>query len=167
MSKVVFDLNVDACCACHACSIACMDQNDSGRNPYRNAFEYEKNNPSGKFQCGYFSVSCFHCEDAPCVTACPTGCIQNDPETGLTLYDDAVCIGCRSCSMACPFGVPNYSDDGKMCKCDGCIERLRHGMEPACVRVCPTKALQCYGEEEYQKKQHERTLRTLSRLLLE
>ena len=51
------------------------------------------------------------------------------------------CIGCHSCSIACPFGVPRFGADGTMQKCDLCSERLEDGLEPACVRVCPTKAL--------------------------
>jgi Fe-S-cluster-containing dehydrogenase component len=52
------------------------------------------------------------------------------------------CIGCHSCSIACPFGVPRFGADGTMQKCDLCSERLKAGLEPACVRVCPTRALQ-------------------------
>ena len=53
----------------------------------------------------------------------------------------SACIGCHSCAMACPYGAPSFGTDGKMIKCDGCIERWRHGLEPACVRTCPTGAI--------------------------
>ena len=82
-----------------------------------------------------------HCDNAPCVLACPVGCLYKDEATGLTLFDNTDCIGCHSCAMACPFGAPAFGADGKMRKCDGCVERLRAGEEPACVRVCPTGAL--------------------------
>jgi Fe-S-cluster-containing dehydrogenase component len=52
-----------------------------------------------------------------------------------------LCIGCHSCSIACPFGVPRFGQDGTMQKCDLCSVRLENGLEPACVRACPTKAL--------------------------
>ncbi len=52
-----------------------------------------------------------------------------------------LCIGCHSCSISCPFGVPRFGKDGTMQKCDLCSVRLEYGMEPACVRACPTKAL--------------------------
>jgi len=89
----------------------------------------------------FYSVACMHCKNAPCIISCPSGCLYKDPETGLTLYDNTNCIGCHSCAMACPFGAPAFNKDGKMQKCDGCIERIRHGLIPACVRVCPTGAL--------------------------
>ena len=69
--------------------------------------------------------------------------------------------------MACPFGAPSFDGEGKMVKCDGCVERLRRGMVPACVRVCPTGALTCRPESEYHEEQSERSLRALARHLLE
>lgn len=138
--KRFLELDIDRCCACGACAIACMDQNDTnlltGERPFRTIFRQESDSCAG-----YYSIACMHCENAPCVLACPVGCLYKDTETGLTLYDTTNCIGCHSCSMACPFGAPAFDVDGKMHKCDGCVERLRHGLEPACVRVCPSAAL--------------------------
>ena len=102
-----------------------------------------------------------HCKDPPCVLACPVGCLYKDEATGLTLYDNDNCIGCHSCAMACPFGAPTFNEEGKMEKCDGCFVRVTHGMEPACVRVCPTGALKLYTEEEYQHIQREKSIRKL------
>lgn len=140
----IFLLDTSKCIGCGACAIACMDQNDlepqSGGSPFRQCFTVEKG--CGKDSpTAYLSMGCMHCEDAPCVAACPAGCLRKDPETGFTLYDNTNCIGCHSCAMACPFGAPAFGADGKMRKCDGCVERLRAGEEPACVRVCPTGAL--------------------------
>ena len=92
-----------------------------------------------------------HCEDAPCIKGCPTGCLRKDGETRFTVYDASVCIGCHSCAMACPFGAPRFGRDGRLKKCDGCAERVKHGMQPACVRVCPFDALKLYTEDEYAK----------------
>ena len=82
-----------------------------------------------------------HCEDAPCLLACPTGAIRREAGAQVVGVDAGLCIGCHSCSIACPFGVPRFGTDGKMQKCDLCNERLKCGLEPACVRVCPTRAL--------------------------
>ena len=134
----------EKCCACGACSVACMDQNDidvsKGQLPFRTVCEFED---PGQMEgsCEYLSISCRHCADAPCVAGCPTGCLQKDLATGMTVYDRSKCIGCHSCAMACPYGAPSFGTDGKMIKCDGCIERWRHGLEPACVRTCPTGAI--------------------------
>ena len=92
-------------------------------------------------------MACLHCADAPCVTACPVGCLYKDPATGLTRYDTTNCIGCHSCAMACPYGAPTFRPTGekrpreKMEKCHGCLERIQAGLQPACVHSCPTGAL--------------------------
>lgn len=129
------------CTACGACALACMDQNDidikAGERPFRNVYTLEK--ADGHLD--FYSVSCQHCEDAPCVIGCPSSCLQKDADTGFTLYDNRYCIGCHSCAMACPQGIPTFRKDGKMQKCDACIDRQKAGLLPACVKICPTGAL--------------------------
>lgn len=161
--KMIFDLDMDRCCACGACAVACMDQNDieiTEEHPLRKVFAMEGTNGHA-----YISVACMHCEDAPCIVACPVGCLSKD-ERGLTVYDSTSCIGCHSCAMACPFGAPTYNRFGKMQKCDGCAERLSHGLEPACVRTCSLGALKVYTEEEYAKVHTERSLRKIAEKLV-
>ena len=145
-----FELDMEKCSACGACAIACMDQNDisitDNERPFRCVFQREKADPGQSPE--YFSVACMHCDDAPCINACPVGCLYKDAETNLTLFDNTNCIGCHSCAMACPFGAPAFAADGKMQKCDGCIERIRHGMTPSCVRACPNGALKLLKDDE-------------------
>lgn len=147
MGKVI-DLDFHKCSACGACAVACMDQNDldvtGGVSPFRVVCDLEDRD--GEYE--YYSIACFHCDDAPCITACPCNCLSKDEETGFTVYDNTNCIGCHSCAMACPFGAPCYGSDGKMIKCDGCAERVKRGLEPACVRNCPTGALTLMEEQE-------------------
>lgn len=148
----IFLLDTKKCIGCGACAVACMDQNDieprKGGTPFRQCFTVEKG--SGKYDpVSYLSISCMHCEDAPCIQGCPSGCLKKDPETGFTVYDNTNCIGCHSCAMACPFAAPSFGSEGKMIKCDGCIERVRHGLQPACVRVCPFHALQLISQDEF------------------
>jgi len=145
-----FYLDLTRCTGCMACAVACMDQNDVEVTPgvgpspaWRQVFQVEKGTyPDTRLS--YVSLACMHCEDAPCLMACPTGAIRRDLATGAVVVAADLCIGCHSCSMACPFGVPRFRTDGTMQKCDLCSERLKAGLDPACVRVCPTKALQ-YG----------------------
>ena len=161
--KMIFDLDMDRCCACGACAVACMDQNDieiTEEPPLRKVFAMEGTNGHA-----YISMACMHCEDAPCIVACPVGCLSKD-ERGLTVYDSTSCIGCHSCAMACPFGAPTYNRFGKMQKCDGCAERLSHGLEPACVRTCSLGALKVYTEEEYAMVHTEHSLRKIAEKLV-
>lgn len=144
--KLLFEFDAEKCSACGACAVACMDQNDidvtAGQQPYRKVYAYE----SGDERV-YMSISCLHCADAPCVTACPVGCLKKDAKTGLTCYDTTHCIGCHSCAMACPYGAPSFRSGGekpareKMEKCHGCLSRIEAGLTPACVHSCPTGAL--------------------------
>ena len=92
------------------------------------------------------------------------GCLQKDPQTGMTVVDATHCIGCHSCAMACPFGAPKFDREGKIAKCDGCAERIRHGYQPACVRVCPTGALTLQTEEERGRQARGKMLRSLLHL---
>ena len=140
MDKMIFDIDLDRCVGCYSCVVACMDQNDiapaSGSSMWRNVTTLSR---KGKIR--HASLACMHCEDAPCLSACPTGAIFRDYETCLIGTDKQACIGCHSCIMACPFGAPKFDGDGKMEKCTGCSGRVANGLVPACVRICPTKAL--------------------------
>lgn len=139
-----FQFIPERCIACGACSVACMDQNDlfpeTCGQPYRRCYTVEEGKGSATKIC-YRSSGCMHCKDAPCISACPSGCLYQDEETKLTLYDASACVGCRLCLEACPYDAPAFSDAGVMAKCDGCVERVRHGFLPACVSACPYDAL--------------------------
>ena len=162
---MIFDLDMDKCVACGACAVACMDQNDlrpqDGEELFRTVGVVEPL-PGGK-ELGFLSLGCMHCADAPCITACPTGCLRKDA-LGLTVYDNSLCIGCHSCAMACPFGIPRFSPkDGKMLKCDGCYARVENGMQPACVRACAFGALTCVSEEEFARLEKENSITAMLR----
>ena len=97
--KMKLVLDVEKCCACGACAVACMDQNDidvAHMAPFRRVADFELH---GKYL--YTSVSCMHCDDAPCIQGCPVGCLRKDPVTNLTVYDNTNCIGCQKISFRC------------------------------------------------------------------
>ena len=161
---LVIDLDMDKCSACGACAVACMDQNDIDTEqleaPFRVVSILERGREPHCFT--FLSVGCNHCTDAPCVDACPCGCIYKDAETGLTLYDNTNCIGCHSCAMACPFGAPSFRADGKMQKCDVCYARIKMGMQPACVHNCPTEALRLVDEQELKESRIQGSLKKIA-----
>ena len=88
--RLRLELDIEKCCACGACAIACMDQHDidveQGVTPLRHIYDVET---LGKD--AYMSVSCMHCDDAPCVAGCPVGGMKKDPQTELTVYDNTNC----------------------------------------------------------------------------
>ena len=136
--KHVFVFDQDKCSACSACMIGCMDQNDidlaAGDKCFRQTFDNEVEMADGSVYCAYLSAACMHCSDAPCIAACPVGCLYKDPDTGFTVYDNTNCIGCKSCAMACPFGAPPVP---RLRREDGQVRRLqRAGEERQKTRLC-------------------------------
>lgn len=107
-------------------------------------------------------VHCNHCEDAPCVLACPTGAMRRQEPDGPVLLDASKCIGCKMCVQACPFGVLTVRRGGKgILKCDLCAERVAAGLEPACVAACPTQALVFCREEDVVSSKRRRAAQRL------
>ncbi|MDD5250720.1 MAG: hydrogenase 2 operon protein HybA [Rhodocyclaceae bacterium] len=96
----------------------------------------------------FMKISCMHCADPSCVSACPVTAMTKDPVTGVVGYDPDRCIGCRYCVAACPFGIPKFQYDsptGKIGKCELCRHRTKDGHYSACAEVCPTGAT-LYGK---------------------
>ena len=154
--KYRFILYGDRCCACASCQIGCIDQNapdsDAEACGFRQIISLETVSEDGTVDYCYGSVSCLHCEDAACISACPKKCIARDPDTGFVVCDNSACIRCKRCHRVCPYHIPQFRpSDGKMVKCDGCNERVKNGLAPACVRACPFGALECVPEEAYER----------------
>jgi carbon-monoxide dehydrogenase iron sulfur subunit len=139
--KSIF-VNPERCVACRTCEIACAVSRSSLTKELPAAI-YEEILPLPRVRVEPaapdrgFPVQCRHCEDAPCLDACPAGALYRH-ENGLVLLHDTRCIGCWMCVMVCPFGAPRpFRHFRKMLKCDQC-----HDMETvACVESCPTEAL--------------------------
>jgi anaerobic dimethyl sulfoxide reductase subunit B (iron-sulfur subunit) len=143
MEKTIY-LDIERCVGCGACAVACMDQNDifpeKGQLAFRRIYQVEEGQyPDASIH--YISIACLHCEDSPCIVACPSGAITKDKNTKAITVNKDLCIGCHSCALACPFGVPRYDPEEKMHKCNLCTERVEVGLLPVCVKVCPFQAL--------------------------
>jgi Fe-S-cluster-containing dehydrogenase component len=108
---------------------------------YRNGTQARKDREINGY--AFMKVSCNHCADPSCVSACPVGAMHKDPHSGIVAYDPDRCIGCRYCVAACPFGIPKYQYDsptGQIGKCQLCRHRMKDGHYAACAEVCPTGA---------------------------
>jgi Fe-S-cluster-containing dehydrogenase component/formate-dependent nitrite reductase membrane component NrfD len=129
------------CIGCHACTVACKEENRVPLGAFRTWVKYVE---KGTFPDTrrYFSVlRCNHCDDAPCVTICPTVALYRRSD-GIVDFDGRRCIGCKSCMQACPYDAL-YIDPttNTAAKCHYCAHRLEVGLEPACVIVCPERAI--------------------------
>jgi Fe-S-cluster-containing dehydrogenase component/formate-dependent nitrite reductase membrane component NrfD len=134
-------LDQSRCIGCHACTTACRSENEVPLGVTRT---YVKSVDVGVFpqvRRAFQVTRCNQCQDAPCVTACPTEAMYRRPD-GLVDFDKSVCIGCKACIAACPYDAIFINpEDHSAEKCNFCAHRLDVGLEPACVSVCPTEAI--------------------------
>ncbi len=154
-----------SCSGCKACQIACKDKHglEAGRLWRR---VYEITGGSGWQPAGdawqpdvlvyNLSIACNHCRDPICVAVCPSGAMQQRAD-GIVLIDPQACLGCKYCSMACPYGAPQYdAAAGLMTKCTYCLDNLEAGLPPACVAACPMRALECEPHDQLFLLEHNR-----------
>lgn len=172
------------CIGCRACMTACKEANDmppewnaifpgsddaywdapldiSGKTlnvikAYRDGAGTFKDQVENGY--AFTKLSCYHCIDPSCVSACPVSAMTKDEHSGIVSYSVEACIGCRYCVAACPFGVPRFTFDEpypKISKCQLCEHRWLEGKYAACAEVCPTGAT-IYGRVEELKDEIQR-----------
>ena len=152
MDKILF-VDSSKCLGCHSCELACSvshtEQKDllqaiinGSRMPTKIILEMHETSS--------VPIHCRHCDDAPCITVCPTGAISRPTSGGPVVLNNEKCIGCHSCILVCPFGVIRIDTDGRtLIKCDLCFERLTEGQIPACAEACITGAIRYITVEEF------------------
>ena len=159
LDEVAKLIDTTLCIGCKACQVACSEWNDLRDEVGSNVGVYD--NPSDLTADSWTVIrfdehettdedlewlirkdGCMHCEDPGCLKACPSPGAIIKYANGIVDFNQDKCIGCGYCITGCPFDVPRISKkDNKAYKCTLCSDRVAVGLEPACVKVCPTGAI--------------------------
>ena len=122
----------EKCTGCLECELACSFENEGAFKPSQSRIKVFTFHQEGRF----VPYTCTQCDEAWCMQACPVEAITLNSLTGAKEVTSDVCVGCKVCTIACPFGTVNYqASSGKVVKCDLC------GGDPACAKACPTQAI--------------------------
>ena len=153
-------IDTSTCIGCKACEVACQEWNDLRTQhtqqtgtyqtmpalaaDYWNLIRFnEREDDAGKLTWLMRKDQCMHCADPGCLAACPAPGAIVQYTNGIVDVNPDQCIGCGLCATGCPFDVPKYHEStGKMAKCTLCVDRVEVGLEPACIKACPTGCLQ-------------------------
>jgi formate dehydrogenase beta subunit len=151
-------IDTSTCIGCKACEVACKEWNDlaavhtSNDGDYQtlptldagfwNLIRFDEKEVDGGIKWLMRKDQCMHCADPGCIEACPAPGAIVQYANGIVDVNPAQCIGCGYCETGCPFDVPRFSaKTGKMAKCTLCVDRVSVGLEPACIKACPTGCL--------------------------
>jgi formate dehydrogenase iron-sulfur subunit len=165
--KVAKLIDISKCIGCKACQAACMEWNDlrdtvgEVQGVYDNprdltdqswtVMRFYEVEPDGKLEWLIRKDGCMHCADPGCLKACPAPGAIVQYANGIVDFKEENCIGCGYCITGCPFDVPRISKkDSKAYKCTLCSDRVAVGLEPACVKTCPTGAI-VFGSKDDMK----------------
>jgi len=164
MTEVAKLIDVSKCIGCKACQAACQEWNDlredigvnvgSYTNPHDltanswTLMRFAETEENGALEWLIRKDGCMHCADPGCLKACPSPGAIIQYSNGIVDFHEENCIGCGYCIAGCPFNIPRLSQqDSKVYKCTLCSDRVAVGLEPACIKACPTQAL-VFGSKE-------------------
>ena len=160
-----FFIDTTLCTACRGCQVACKQWHDlpaektSNRGTYQNPADlsfmtyklvrFEEVVTGGKLKRLFFSDQCRHCIEPPCeMAADDRKAIFKDSATGAVIYTaNTKKLDAQEIVDSCPYNVPRAAKDGTLAKCDMCIDRVENGLLPACVKTCPTGAMN-FGDRD-------------------
>lgn len=133
--------NVD-CIGCRACEIACKDKNGLEAGPRFRRVMYVEGGTFPEVFAYKLNMSCNHCAEPACLPTCPTGAIFKRKQDGIVDIDSSLCIGCRKCEAACPYGAPQFMPNQNIVsKCNLCVDEIDAGRKPYCVMACMMRVL--------------------------
>jgi formate dehydrogenase iron-sulfur subunit len=158
MQTVAKLIDTSVCIGCKACEVACQEWNDQEftlgvfSNSYQtmpdlapnfwNLIKFNEVERDGGAAWLMAKYQCMHCSDAGCIQACPAPGAIVQLANGIVDFNSANCIGCGYCITGCPFDVPRLSPKTKkVYKCSLCSDRVAVGLEPSCIKSCPTSCL--------------------------
>ncbi len=162
VGRKVFVIDVGRCNGCYCCQIACKDEHvgndwspyakpqpDTGQFWLRQTDHVRGTVPKVKVH--YVPTPCQHCDDAPCMEACPVEGAIYRRDDALVVVDPQKCTGCRKCLLSCPYDALFFNEDLNIVqKCTGCAHLLDEGWAvPRCVDICPTGAMKFGDESEF------------------
>ncbi len=152
-------IDTTTCIGCKACEVACLEWNGYAfsettfHNSYQTmpetAWNYwnlikfnEHEREDGSLMLLMRKDQCMHCEEPGCLIACPADGAIVQYANGIVDFQQDHCIGCGYCLTGCPFNIPKFGPVAhKVFKCTLCVDRVSQGLEPACIKACPTGCL--------------------------
>ena len=157
-------IDTTTCIGCKACEVACQEWNDLPPETtvqfgtyqtlpdptpnFWNLIRFNEYEREGALHWLMRKDQCMHCADPGCMQACPAPGAIVQYSNGIVDFEQQNCIGCGYCITGCPFNIPKFSGKTKkVYKCTLCVDRVSVGLEPACIKACPTSCLQ-FGTRE-------------------
>jgi formate dehydrogenase beta subunit len=152
-------IDTSTCIGCKACEVACQEWNDLPPEPTVQSGTYQTMPATtasfwnlirfGEHESGdglhwlMRKDQCMHCTEPGCLIACPAPGAIVQYANGIVDFQQDQCIGCGYCMTGCPFDVPKFAaHTRRVYKCTLCVDRVSVGLQPACVKACPTSCLQ-------------------------
>ena len=141
MARFGMVIDTRRCVGCTDCVLACKTEN---RVPEGFCRDWLTTETTGRFPTPHLEIRserCNHCDRPPCVACCPTGASHVEPFGSVVLVPHELCIGCKACLASCPYDARFIHPGGYADKCTFCVHRVKDGLPPACVAVCPTRCM--------------------------
>ena len=158
-------VDTSTCIGCKACEVACQEWNDlppeettqagtyqtmpDMTSNFWNLIRFSEHETADRFHWLMRKDQCMHCTEPGCLIACPAPGAIVQYSNGIVDFNQDNCIGCGYCMTGCPFNVPKLSEKtGRVYKCTMCADRVSVGLQPACIKACPTSCLQFGTKDE-------------------